>query len=605
MTISLFTNFSIFVVLIVVFTVAYISYIIYDDQAEKIISILKNQSDKVERTLNNNVDYTFHTMDYIGKQIVANGGGQNKQYIADLLKSFHIDNGISSLLSWNAFMWVDENNIITVDSTNGVLKQGIDLTKKEYSEFFQGAPGKLYLGEPMVSEVNKEWVIPVGLGVTTEEGKYLGSVLAGFNIQSLRDLLQNSLNDAEVSYNLMDRDYVTMMVSSDKGLEFIDKRLLTKIIESIEKYSCNEGVIASPNIFSKQPFVLFKVLSQYNYILVLSYDAEVANKAIWDSIEVRAIQFCLFGALIIIMLSILRMKILKPIGILFNSAKLIADGDYSGQLPKFYLNEIDSLANELSKIKQTKMELKSYIDFIDSTRGFMIHELRAPASIIKLSNSMLHNNPSPEDEKYYSNQIEKAANNILENINYFLTLMKIQAGKKDVEMSEEYIDVKEKLNFAIGLGRSYADQKHILIHTKDIADDLPKLRCIPLQFISIISNLVTNAGKYNNENGKIFISGYLNADKDLQIDVRDTGFGIDPKDFDKLFQKYERMSNAQDNKIVGTGLGLSFVKSAVETSLNGKVIVKSRVGEGTTITIILPNKRLRAVGVSHTDYGLH
>ena len=100
----------------------------------------------------------------------------------------------------------------------------------------------------------------------------------------------------------------------------------------------------------------------------------------------------------------------------------------------------------------------------------------------------------------------------------------------------------------------------------------------------VLLNLVSNAVKYNRENGSVFINTRVDADE-LQIAVEDTGAGIDPQDIEHLFERFYRIPGSESAE--GTGLGLSVAKTIVEQH-NGRIAVDSIVGKGTTFTIHLP-----------------
>ena len=97
-------------------------------------------------------------------------------------------------------------------------------------------------------------------------------------------------------------------------------------------------------------------------------------------------------------------------------------------------------------------------------------------------------------------------------------------------------------------------------------------------------NLVSNAIKYNRENGRIAIDAHL-EDEGICISVADTGNGIEPNDLEHLFERFYRIPGSESAE--GTGLGLSVAKTIVEQH-NGRIEVESVVGEGTTFSIHLP-----------------
>jgi signal transduction histidine kinase len=100
----------------------------------------------------------------------------------------------------------------------------------------------------------------------------------------------------------------------------------------------------------------------------------------------------------------------------------------------------------------------------------------------------------------------------------------------------------------------------------------------------VVDNLISNAVKYT-PSGSVHVS--LAVEDRVQIEVTDTGIGIDSMDRDHLFTRFYRARHAQDQSIQGVGLGLSIIKSIVE-SHGGRIEVESEVGRGSRFQVRLP-----------------
>lgn len=99
-----------------------------------------------------------------------------------------------------------------------------------------------------------------------------------------------------------------------------------------------------------------------------------------------------------------------------------------------------------------------------------------------------------------------------------------------------------------------------------------------------VLNIIDNAIKYNSKNGKIEVVIKKERNKALVI-IKDTGVGISQKDTSHIFDRFHRGSS--EDKIIGSGLGLAIAK-AIVLSHHGEIKVKSKVGEGSSFTILLP-----------------
>jgi signal transduction histidine kinase len=118
-----------------------------------------------------------------------------------------------------------------------------------------------------------------------------------------------------------------------------------------------------------------------------------------------------------------------------------------------------------------------------------------------------------------------------------------------------------------------------------LIEPVPDLTSDRLAIEQIFGNLIDNAVKYlhSSRAGRIVVRGRNLADNVL-YEVEDNGRGIDPKDFERIFDLFRR-SGAQDQQ--GEGIGLAHVRALVRR-LGGTISVSSRVGEGSTFTVILP-----------------
>jgi len=98
-------------------------------------------------------------------------------------------------------------------------------------------------------------------------------------------------------------------------------------------------------------------------------------------------------------------------------------------------------------------------------------------------------------------------------------------------------------------------------------------------------NLIDNAVKYTDENGKVSIT--VSEEKEfIKIYVNDNGIGISEKDLPRVFERFYCVDKARSRKSGGTGLGLSIVKHVVEGH-GGKVTVKSVLGQGSTFSFTI------------------
>jgi two-component system phosphate regulon sensor histidine kinase PhoR len=112
------------------------------------------------------------------------------------------------------------------------------------------------------------------------------------------------------------------------------------------------------------------------------------------------------------------------------------------------------------------------------------------------------------------------------------------------------------------------------------------LRIVPDDLDIILTNLIDNAVKYTKQEGTIKITNVI-TNKEIKVEISDTGIGITKEDLNKIFNEFYRSKNAKVAELRGTGLGLSIVKNLIK-QYRGNVDVRSEIGKGTTVTISFP-----------------
>jgi signal transduction histidine kinase len=123
----------------------------------------------------------------------------------------------------------------------------------------------------------------------------------------------------------------------------------------------------------------------------------------------------------------------------------------------------------------------------------------------------------------------------------------------------------------------------------NIAQDLPQIAADAEAISQMVINLVDNAVKYSEEEGKITVNVFCRGDN-IVIQVVDRGVGIDEEDLEKIFDKFYRGKNVANLGTGGTGLGLTLVKAVAEAH-GGDIRVRSEVGLGSRFSAILPLNR--------------
>lgn len=219
----------------------------------------------------------------------------------------------------------------------------------------------------------------------------------------------------------------------------------------------------------------------------------------------------------------------------------------------------------------------------------IMHELKTPLMAIR-SASELMSRPNFPQEKHAElvQMIRREAIRLSNMTKDFLDFARLESGR--VRLKNDDVDLMVLILDVVRIAESQAAARHITITTQ-LADELlytdrqPLLQGDSDRLKQVLLNFVSNAIKYNVENGRISITTHPNDDE-ICIAISDTGRGIAAEDIPHLFERFYRVPNAESSA-EGSGMGLAIAKKIVEQH-GGHVEVESVVEEGTTFTIFLP-----------------
>jgi PAS domain S-box-containing protein len=261
------------------------------------------------------------------------------------------------------------------------------------------------------------------------------------------------------------------------------------------------------------------------------------------------------------------------------NAQLEAKVEERTQILKEALNQLEKSQKDLREALNKEKELNEIKSRFVSLAS---HEFRTPLSSVLSSASLLGKYTAGEDQDKRDKHIRrikdsvKHLNDLLED---FLSLGKLEEGK--VQVSSDHIHVKEFLEEVIEEIRTILKNgQTIQLHYTGVQIFVTDKKLLK----NIMINLLGNASKFSDEGKPIDIICECGQEK-LQITVKDKGIGISDEDQQHMFSSFFRGHNATN--IQGTGLGLHIVRRYLDL-LDGSVYLKSKLGEGTEISIILP-----------------
>lgn len=215
----------------------------------------------------------------------------------------------------------------------------------------------------------------------------------------------------------------------------------------------------------------------------------------------------------------------------------------------------------------------------------MSHELRTPLSAIMGYQELLADGitgPINEQQSQQLGRIKASARHLLSLIDEILTFTRIDAGREEITL--EFTSLSALLEPAAEIVEPLARAKNLHIEVM-LPPNPVMIETDPVKVRQMIVNLLSNAVKFT-DSGRIILSGDQKADQ-LIIAVEDSGIGIDPEHFERIFEPFWQVEQKATRRAGGTGLGLT-VTRRLALLLGGDVSVTSSPGEGATFTICLP-----------------
>jgi signal transduction histidine kinase len=257
----------------------------------------------------------------------------------------------------------------------------------------------------------------------------------------------------------------------------------------------------------------------------------------------------------------------------------------TGELRKAH-DELEEKVEERTKeLIIANIKLKELDRLKSMFLASMSHELRTPlTTIIGFSSWLLMGTEGSlnEEQSKQLDMVKRSANHLLDLINDLLDISKIEAGKMTLNIED--FNVIEVVNEVKSNLYPLAKNKNLeLIFNAPAAI---KMNSDLLRIRQILMNLIGNAIKFTNS-GKVILEVNL-IDKDyIKFIISDTGIGIKDEDINMLFKPFQQLDMSSTKKHEGSGLGLYLSKKLVDL-LHGTISVKSKLGEGSEFSFILP-----------------
>lgn len=474
----------------------------------------------------------------------------------------------------------------------GPLNNISDLPK-----FLMAKSGRSYLG-PAYKTVNGPMMTFSG-PVLNRQGDVIMVFSGEISLSPLERILINAVLGETGYLYIIDNDGM-IIGSSNNSLVGRDIASMPWIKNAAQRsvLETREGLL------SKEVLAMTTPLKNLEWRAIAEWPAKDAFNVI-STIRFQIILFSIAVTMLVAIMGwLVSRKILKPLATLNLAAKKIGSGNFGDKIKIKTGDEIEELGNVLNKMKddlvhyieeleKSHKQIEGHLQEINKLKDDFVfmaaHELRAPVTVLKayvaeiiddkkLMKKMEKSDPYFIEMIHSIDAAKDRLSNLLEDL---LDVARMEAGKFKINIQE--VDFAEVVRPFIQNFAELGKTRGITVSLK-LNGEIPRLKIDPDRVNEILTNLVTNAIKYNRDGGKVTITASY-ANKKLCVEVSDTGVGLSEEEKQHLFEKFWRSEDVR--KIEGTGLGLFIVKHILD-QLNGTISFDSKKGEGTTFKFSLP-----------------
>jgi signal transduction histidine kinase len=249
----------------------------------------------------------------------------------------------------------------------------------------------------------------------------------------------------------------------------------------------------------------------------------------------------------------------------------------------------------LEKLEIANMRLKELDQMKSEFLSLATHQIRSPLTAIKGYASMLLDGDYgelPKEAKNSVNIIMRSCQNLVNIVNDFLNISRIEQGRMVYDKS--VFNIGDLVSEVINQYKPNLEDAKLSLSVNIPESPIP-IEADKDKLKQIVGNIVDNAIKYTKK-GEVRVS-VSESGKEVVIEVKDTGIGIEPFEIENLFMKFFRTREAHRKNISGSGLGLYIARKIAEAH-GGTIEAHSEgIGKGSTFKIILPKLNTRFAGI--------
>ena len=568
-------------------------------------------AEQIKKSLSYNINYLRYQLLYASRQVkdldVASDF-KRKSQIGNILSSFlgNINNQVDIYIAWNAFSWIDSNNHLVVDGAGGVIKTPVDLTgKRDYLDITSKSPNVLVFGDPVWGAISSRHIIPVAMGVFSDENIYLGTLVFGLDVDRILSKLEKNIGNETYNFAVL-RD--SKVILSSNRLDNDDKNFALELSSKMGSKKLEEvgKIVRTQNLFTKhKSFSYLQEMQELPLRILVFYDKDKS----YHQMVVILLKQSLVIALILVALLVLFQKIhkeiIQPLHNLSRLALKIAKKDFSEfAIEKPSKKELNHLLSALNMVRDVLKREEDLLQELETSNIKLLKANEAKADLLSKSSHDIKNyiygicglaslisdsNAKKEflkgEDKKIFDAIAAQSKELMCFVEDLLDINQQESGEIILDRMQD-CDVVEMVERIVLLNRGLAIRHHVEVKVEN-DDNIPALRCDLRRMKQIFVNIVTNAIKYSFKNTEVVVrSRYLQKEQKICIEVQDQGIGMSEDEIQLLLAGAGQDIQKPDMENIDSyGIGMQITLKLIELH-QGQIIVDSKKNKGTKIKLL-------------------
>ena len=320
-------------------------------------------------------------------------------------------------------------------------------------------------------------------------------------------------------------------------------------------------------------------------VLLLHSPVEGLRDAVWEGLRILLISLVVAAILGMLLAIVFSLRFTKPLNIMKGIAERLAERDYNARSDIKQNDEIGELARTLDELAGRLQLADEESQKLEKLRREFIanisHELRTPVTVIRGSLEALRDGvvTEQEDVQEFHEQMYKESLFLQRLINDLLDLSRLQ--NTDFPIEKEPLNMVDVIHDAVRSSRQLGAEKRLQI-TSSVDEDCYMLNGDYGRLRQMLMVFLHNSIKFSPEGSELRLELEGN-----RLKIIDHGCGIKPEDVPHAFDRFYKARNEHNKS--GSGLGLAIAKQIAQRH-DMELELTSKVGEGTTITVVLPPK---------------